>query len=841
MSRTLRHLSLGVALGFLPLGAVLAGKLWDWQGLLVGLVGAVALTLWATAALLPEPPPEPEPTGKKRGKRKGASEPAAAPQPTPARGPDLVDWALVAFLIWQALSWGVSVYRFATGVYLAKLLACAAVFWILRYGLWRRASTEAEGDSPRGWRVALWAVALGGVVLSVIGLREYVRTVFFLGDVGWRVFGTMANPNAAAGYLLVAIFPAAALLLGSQSRGRSGGTDLSPARPRYPEIAALFSLLLMLATLLLTGSKAALAALLVGIVLFGLVGLRGNRRGQAAVIGLALLMVVAAFLVPPLRQRILSAFGWQSHSTVFRLYTWQATLDMIQARPWLGFGGGTFANIFPRFAIAGFTRAAHQSFLQIAAETGLPGLLLALAWGGLVLHSLLATARAQQPLVKFAAAAALAGLVASALQELFDYPWYVPAVSYSFFALAGVALAGETRRCVGPRRTVCPHVGDRRARAAIMTAALVGLLLTIWCGKSLVAEAVAARGDAEMAVGAYAAASATYERAAAWNPGQASFATQMARCEEALAAGGDSNALARALQARLRAVALQPTEPQNYLALARLYDMAGRQDEALAAARAALQNYPNYPRGLADLGQLQKRAGQHAAALQTYRQLLALRDSPVGRYPPVDSVTETAYARGWIALGDEAVRNGQVAEALTDYGQATLLLAEAINQAQATREATGGEIRGFGRVAEDAAMAEEVLTRLRRINTALSVMRQAQLTLALRRQDEGRTLLERLAEQRAPGAGEADWLAVNWGRLRLAQELRKDEPKRAVQLARKVDMILAPSSPETVAKRGWLPEDTASLKSLQQWAQTQTDAPLYRRAPLLGAEEGKNG
>ncbi|MCE5236928.1 O-antigen ligase family protein [bacterium] len=835
MRTRLRQGALGLAFGFLPLGSVLAGKLWVWQGLLLVLVGGLALTLWAAAALLPEPPAKPIKAVRPRGKHK----PETVPEPaaTAPRGLDLLDWLLVACVAWQGLSWFVSVYRFGTSLYLAELVVCAVLFWLCRYALLPR---QAGDTGTRTWRAALWALVGGGIVLSVLGLREYVRTVFFLGAVDWRVFGPMVNPNAAAGYLLVTLFPVAALLLGSQSRGsadgvspvRTGhavpaGTDLSTGRPRYAEIAALFSLVLMFATLLLTGSKAALGALLVGIVLFGLLGLSGNRRAQAAVIGVAVLTVVAAFLLPPIRVRLLSAFGWQSHSTVFRLYTWQGTLHMIQARPWLGFGAGTFEHIFPRFAIAGFTRAAHQSFLQLAAETGVPGLLLGLAWGVLVLRRLWQTARSGDLLVRLVAAAALAGLTASALQELFDYAWYVPGVAYSFFALAGIALAAAPEG-------FSPAISRRSRRRWWSAAAVAGLLLTVWCGRNLIAEVLAARGQAEAAASACAAAAETYGRAAAWNPGQAQFPTQISRCEESLASGGDGDALARAVQARMRAVRLQPTEPQHYLALARLYEAAGRTDEALAAARTALQNYPNYPRGLAELGQLQEQAGEHAAALQTYRQLAALQEGPVGRYAPSESLIETAYARGWLALGDEATHAGQATEALADYSRATVVLEQAINGEMVTRESTGGESLGLGNLQEDTAMAEEVLGRLRRTNTALSGMRQAQLLLAMRRRDEARPLLERLVELHVAASGEGEQLAVKWSLLRLAQELQKDQPQRAAQLAqRAMAGPLTPSSAETAAKQGWLAADTASLTQLQRWAETMVQSSVYPSATPL--------
>ena len=54
----------------------------------------------------------------------------------------------------------------------------------------------------------------------------------------------------------------------------------------------------------------------------------------------------------------------------FRTLTWQGTLDMAQKRPLLGWGAGTFETAFPPHQVAGFTRHAHNSYLQLFAEAG---------------------------------------------------------------------------------------------------------------------------------------------------------------------------------------------------------------------------------------------------------------------------------------------------------------------------------------------------------------------------------------------------------------------------------------------------------------------------------------
>lgn len=806
MTLHLKRFSLILLMALLPLLPLIAGKTFAWQGLLVVLVAAVAALAWSIGAVLD------------KSERRWA--------------PDAVDVALGLFIALQLLSWFPSVYRFATALYGAKVLAYAAVFWFFRYGLRDR----------RWWRAGLWCLMLGGLLLAVIGLQEYVRTVRFLNQPDWRVFGPMFNPNIAAGYLLLTIFPAAALLFGAQSRAEARPAPVpAPAQsksrrasqkskpsappaaepqlaPRYTEIAALFSALLMFVTILLTGSKGALGALLVAVVVFGLLAFRGGGRARLVRLGILAFVgvtIALAFTLPPLRERLLSAFAWQSHSTIFRAYTWQSTLLMIKAKPLLGFGGGTFENILPRYAIAGFTRAAHQSFLQIAAECGLPALLAGLAWATLLLRGLLLNSRrSAQPLQRFVAVAAIAALIASAIQQLADYAWYVPAVGIAFFALAGLGLTAGA-----------PAPDDRARplpRPALWVLLILSLSLFIWSGKALYAEHLATRAEAEIAAGNYPTAVDTLDLAAAWNPAQAQFPVQTAKLEEAMGSRGDREPLVRAVEARQRAIKLQPTEPINYLALSRLYERAGDLPSALRAVRQAIQWYPTYPRGLAQLGLLQERLGQHGEALETYRRLIAVYHSPTGKYPPVQDLIETAYAQGWIAWGDEMRRQGHETEALDWYRQAADLLGQAIgSERRMSQQMAGSGESEWGHLQENMETATDLLARLQKSDNPVAVRLMIGLHNAMGDDNEAQRLLRYLSDLRP--SSRTGRLVQAWATLQLAENLSKDKQEEARTLAKKgLVQATAALSSNSVQANGWQATDSDELNRLKSWADTFT-------------------
>ncbi|RYG55622.1 hypothetical protein EON80_30420, partial [bacterium] len=137
---------------------------------------------------------------------------------------------------------------------------------------------------------------------------------------------------------------------------------------------------LLLLALAVTGSKGGLVAALAALLVFGAAVVRakgGLVRGfvkRAWPILLVALLVFGAVGAKTVGPRLLQAGGSDNNSTQFRVYLWRSTVDMVKSRPLFGFGPDAFPTVYPRFARVGYTRTAHQSWLQIAAEGGVPAL-----------------------------------------------------------------------------------------------------------------------------------------------------------------------------------------------------------------------------------------------------------------------------------------------------------------------------------------------------------------------------------------------------------------------------------------------------------------------------------
>lgn len=564
-----------------------------------------------------------------------------------------IGWLLAAFLAWNAVAAIRSVYlhdSLVTLIVFAGTLVALALFAALfREERWRR----------WGWS----AVALAGAIEGIIGLRDWTQTVIFQGDTTWRIFGTMFNPNVLAGYLLAAI-PAALVALALAWR------DTREDRPRLGLIAAGFALLVMGGALLLTGSRAGLLGALLGAAAM-LVGgpLRINRR--ALIVG-ALALVALMVLAPPVRDRIVSATT-QSHSALFRWYTWRGTARMIAARPLLGFGPGSFEVAYPRYAEAGFTRMAHQTPLQLAAEAGLPAVVLMTLAVALLGRTLVGGMRAGGP-TAIEAAAGVGALVAVGAQNLADYTWYIPAVGITLSAAVGLALAAV--RDVGGEDPQEPARGGRCWAGLVLA-----LVVLIACAVGLRAQTLAARGRSELARGRYANAAGWLRQAAEIDPLDAEILADQAQAASGAGPGG----VQRAVELRLRVAELNPLQAGNYVALAVLYQAAGEDDSALAAARQAVAVAPNWPLAYAALGRMQEEMGRPQEALETWRTLDRIAQTPIGRYQAVLEPTDVAFAWAWLALGEQAETEGQL-DVAAQYYERAAGLADTFARLQRLRE-----------------------------------------------------------------------------------------------------------------------------------------------------------
>jgi O-antigen ligase len=208
-----------------------------------------------------------------------------------------------------------------------------------------------------------------------------------------------------------------------------------------------------LAAILANRQATALAALLLAAGV--LVALRWRQRwllwGGTGILALALL----AALVPPLRTMTWGALpaggvpGYQALTT-YRLGAWVAAEQMVRDRPLAGHGPGTYSAFATGARMAAEIRLgerfvqplgtsfahAHNDYLELAAEAGLPALLAALAGLAAVLYGLAARLlRRPDP----EAAALMAVLVAGAVAALAWFPLHIPLLAMLLLLALGRA------------------------------------------------------------------------------------------------------------------------------------------------------------------------------------------------------------------------------------------------------------------------------------------------------------------------------------------------------------------------------------------------------------------
>ncbi len=712
---TLCSSSRALLLGLLGLSPLCLGRLLDWEALALLLVASLASLLWLLGGgrLLP-------------------------------RAPAAFDYLLLAGAALCAVVTSRSVYLYDSLVGLSLLYGGMLSFFLAR---------GAFPDAGRR-KVAWWCLVAGGVVAALWGAREYVTNAIVMGDSSWRAFGPFYNPNCLGGYMAMLLAVPPALAVAAQTRRPVSSSDLPEAEvssrrgrkrrvsslhrpvsgppaaeaPRYAEIAGAMSALVLVLGLLCTGSKGAmLAAVASGLLVAAFGAPPGSalrRHLRLAAVAAVALAIVAALTFPPIRNRVLGAFSTQQHSGSFRVYTWQSTAKMALARPLTGFGPGTFAHVFPGYAQAGFTRQAHQTPLQFGAEYGLPAGLLLLCGIGWAVVAAVRGAAVLPTSERLLAVAGVGGVVALWVHNLVDYTWYVAGVNGVSWVMLGLAVAPAEAAGHGPEP----------GRGRTMTlAALMGILL-LWSVVALHSEAQRTAAVSLARSGNAAAARAKLARVL---PIDAYRWSELSKIEESLAAAARPGALRQAIEARRRAISLQPTEPTNYTALGRLLMEDGDAQAARQAMAGAVELHPTSTDALAALGRLLQEQGDRAAALDVYRRLVALHDTPVRLAQAVEYFVDRNYVYGWVPLAVEALEQGNREQGLQYASQAADLALQYVAGMELYRpilELSGRyDLRDIGEMEQYALDAAGLL---RRVGTPVALLRAAWVLQALGKDSE---------------------------------------------------------------------------------------------------------
>ena len=207
----------------------------------------------------------------------------------------------------------------------------------------------------------------------------------------------------------------------------------------------LLALSLLLAIcLLLTFARGAWLGFLVGF-LFLLVFV-GWKRLVASLVILALLVSLTVLLAPPMIKGQLSSFAklGSDVSSIDRLLIWRTGWKMFLDRPVFGHGLNTFMSVFEKYRPPEYKEVvyAHNCFLQIAAETGIVGLLVFLWF--CVSISIRAFSNffgASDRFLKAAAIGAAACIITTLTNSLVDTNLYSLPLAVLFWSLCGLAAA----------------------------------------------------------------------------------------------------------------------------------------------------------------------------------------------------------------------------------------------------------------------------------------------------------------------------------------------------------------------------------------------------------------
>lgn len=325
---------------------------------------------------------------------------------------------------------------------LLKGLAYASIFFLTLALVNRRSRvlTLARVIVYSALAHAVYAVLmhLGGADIEYFGIR--IRHLD-------SASGTYVNRNHFAGFLEMSLAVGIGLLIAGLS-DRSADTWKKFMRQTLewilsPKMVLRLSLCVLVIALTTTHSRMGNTAFFASLLVAGVIGIALSRYATrntvlllASLIAIDLLIVGSWFGVERLAQRFEQATveGIQARGNPA-----SHTLSLVKDYPIFGAGPGTFYVTFSRYrdeTIGAYFNHAHNDYLQLAAESGLVGLLLLAAFATFALGAaLLAQWQRRDPLMRGMSFACVMGATAILIHSWVDFNLQIPANAALFMVL----------------------------------------------------------------------------------------------------------------------------------------------------------------------------------------------------------------------------------------------------------------------------------------------------------------------------------------------------------------------------------------------------------------------
>ena len=243
-------------------------------------------------------------------------------------------------------------------------------------------------------------------------------------DVTIRVFSVFGNPNILAEYLIMSIPVSVALFWNSKKLIKK----------------LIFSVtsMTLAGTLVLTLSRGGWIGFAFGIFVFIFLV---EKRLLLLSIPVGLLSV---FVLPQsVINRIQTIGNLTDSSNAWRITTWKITTDIIRDH-WLagvGFGYIPFKKTFETYIRTMSTFHAHNTYLEIAAELGILGIILFIILiFVLYKYAIINSKRSKDKYIKIITAGLLGGIASLLFQGLVEHVLYMPKIIITFWTMIGFTL-----------------------------------------------------------------------------------------------------------------------------------------------------------------------------------------------------------------------------------------------------------------------------------------------------------------------------------------------------------------------------------------------------------------
>jgi O-antigen ligase len=353
-------------------------------------------------------------------------------------------WQMTADALGRPVEGSISVDRELTSLALLRLVTAASVFW-LAMQLCRDASRAS---------LLLQSVAAITCVYAAYGL---LVLALMPGHVLWfknpyadgRVTSTFVNPDSFSAYagIGVVVFCGLILRLYRHELAAAGGSIRFRIANLIEVIGqravVLFAgAFVTLVALLLTASRGGIASTAFGLFVMGALTVRLRKqqfaqRGVVIVVGALLVGAIFLFFGDAVLGKI-SQVGFRDQG---RIGLYVITMRSILAAPWLGYGYGTFVDVFPMFRDQSVTTigqwtVAHDTYLEALQGLGLIfGPMLVATVAVLVWRCVKAAATRQMNETLPGVAAGVAFLLGA--HALVDFTLQLQAIAITFMALLG--------------------------------------------------------------------------------------------------------------------------------------------------------------------------------------------------------------------------------------------------------------------------------------------------------------------------------------------------------------------------------------------------------------------